>query len=188
MVKKGFKLFRILKSRPGEIFPLYVNADQSVPFNKWLDASCGPMTEDGKVRSRLGNLKYRPGWHINDLVPYVSHIGIKENGKITYMREDCVWCEVEYKDDVDYCLEAKNNGYRNGKFSYKDACLDKIPVNGFYRYKTSPTMTGEWIIAGNMRVVRVLTDEEVKVICNGSGIEPLPRKHVIDFREYGFTA
>lgn len=91
--KVGYKLFRVMKSRPGELFPLYVNADKPVKLGVWLNAECGEMTANGKVKSKLGELKFRPGWHINDKVPYVSHIGIKEDGKIAYTRDDVVWCK-----------------------------------------------------------------------------------------------
>lgn len=61
-------------------------------------------------------------------------------------------------------------------------------MNGFYRYKTNPTMTGEWIIAGEMKVLRILSDVEVKEICDEVGSAYLPREHEIDLREYGFAA
>lgn len=185
--KIGYKLFRVMKSRPGELFPLYVNADKPVKLGVWLDAECGEMTESGKVKSKLGELKFRPGWHINDKLPHVSHIGIKENGKIAYMRDDVVWCEVEYHTDVDYCFAAKANGIINGKYIAKKACLSQIPVNGFYRYKTSPNMFGEWIIAGEIKVNRVMSDAEAMEICRRNGVEPLPRKHMFDFSAYGFA-
>lgn len=68
------------------------------------------------------------------------------------------------------------------------ADLDYIPMNGFYRYKTNPTMIGEWIIAGEMKVLRILSDVEVKEICDEVGSAYLPREHEIDLREYGFAA
>jgi hypothetical protein len=184
----GYKLLRVMKTRPGELFPLYVNADQSIPIGVWLTAECGERLENGKVKSRLGELKFRHGWHINDNVPFVSHIGIKENGKITYMRNDTVWCEVEYDADIDYQLEAVHNGYTNGRFDSRKACLDYIPENGFYKYKTSPMMKGEWIISGNMRILRVLNDNEVYDICKAHGVMPLKRKCEFDYQAYGFAS
>lgn len=68
----GYKLFRIKKTCPGELFPLYVNADHSIPIGEWLIAVCGQRTDNGKVKSKLGPLKFRPGFHINDTAPYVS--------------------------------------------------------------------------------------------------------------------
>lgn len=186
--KIGYKLFRVKKSCPGVLFPLYVNANKPVPIGKWIDAECGEVLEDGKVKSKLGGLKFRPGWHINDQVPHVVHIGIKEDGRIAYMRNNVVWCEVEYCTEIDYCQHAKENGMRNGKIDLKKACLDKIPENGFYYYKTSPQMFGKWIIAGKMKVRRVLQDTEVNQICKEYGVVPLPRKERMDLSQYGFVA
>ena len=147
------------------------------------------ITENGKVKSKLGPLRYRPGFHINDVAPYVSHIGQKVNGKITYMRPDTVWAMVEYCIDHDYCEEAEANGIsESGKFNYIKADLDYIPKHGFYRYKTSPVMTGEWIIAGEMKVIKILSDQEVKEICDSCGSDYLPRKETINLSEFGFAA
>ena len=185
---KGYKLFRILKSQPGKLFPLDVYATEEIHIGEWLKAKEGQKTENGKVKSKLGPLRFRPGFHINDIAPYVSHIGKKVNGKICFMRPDTVWAEVEYCIDHDYCDEAKQNGYWNDIFYPVRADLDYIPMNGFYRYKTNPTMIGEWIIAGEMKVLRILSDVEVKEICDEVGSAYLPREHEIDLREYGFAA
>ena len=49
-----------------------------------------------------------------------------------------------------------------------------VNLHGFYRYKTSPTMYGTWIIAGNMRVIREMKYEEVVEKCAEYGLKPLP--------------
>lgn len=49
-------------------------------------------------------------------------------------------------------------------------------------------MTGEWIIAGEMKVIRVLSDQEVKEICDSCGSDYLPRKETINLSEFGFAA
>ena len=71
----GYKLFKVKASRPGEIFPLYVNADKSAPIGVWIDAECGERKENGKVKSKLGDLAFRPGWHLSDY-PLATHIGV----------------------------------------------------------------------------------------------------------------
>ena len=171
----GYKLFRVKRSAPGQLFPLYVLSDQPVPLGVWLPAQEGPRKENGKVRSRIGDLAFRPGWHLSDL-PLAIHIGIKEDGVIRYMHDDEVWCECEYSDAIDYQPVADEQGMRDGVFHPRDAMLTEIPVDGFYRYKTSPQMLSKWIIAGSMKVLRVLPDEEVEAICRASGYDPLPRK------------
>ena len=180
----GYKLFRVKRSAPGQLFPLYVFADQPVPMGVWLEAREGPRRKNGKVRSRIGDLAFRPGWHLSD-IPLAIHIGIKENGVVKYMHDDEVWCECEYSDTVDYQPVADQCGTRNGVLYLREAMLTEIPVNGFYRYKTSPQMLGKWIIAGGMKVLRVLPDEEVAAICKASGYVPLPRKHAFSPAVFG---
>ncbi len=180
----GYKLFRVKKNRPGELFPLYVLADEPVPMGVWIDAAEGPRTKEGKVKSKIGPLAFRPGWHLSD-IPLAIHIGIKEDGQIKYMHDDEVWCECVYTDVIDYQKEADANGWQGGKFDARKAMLTKVPEQGFNRYKTSPRMLGKWIITGSIRVLRVLSDEEVEKICKGIGYQALPRKIPISAAEYG---
>ena len=175
MIARGYKLFRIGR---GDLFPLYVNADKPTPSGVWLEAEEGPRNDAGKVRSKLGELAYRPGWHLCDLAPYATHIGVKDTktGKIIAQKWDHVWAEVDYWDDIDYSEEAIANGTRNGRIIPRLCQLDHIPRNGFYRYKTNPNMFGSWIIAGRIRVNRVLSDEDVERLCAIHGLVPLPHQ------------
>lgn len=174
---KAYKLFRIKKTEKGKIFPLFVDADTEIPFNVWIDAKCGERTDKGKVKSKLGPLAFRPGFHLSADMPYVQHIGVKGNsGNIEFLNPNHVWCEVEYSDTINYQEEANFNGLNKHNIVIpKNACLTHIPTNGFYKYKTNPNMFGEWIIAGSIKVNRIISDEEVKEICNEYGVEPLPR-------------
>lgn len=70
-----YKLFRL---KHGKLYPLYVNANKPTPLGVWLDAEAGERTSDGKVKSRLGKLAYRPGWHSGDM-PVALHIGEKKS-------------------------------------------------------------------------------------------------------------
>lgn len=167
----GYKLFRL---REGKLFPLYVLATEEVPMGMWIDAKEGNRTEKGKVKSKLGELAYRPGWHICDGVPYVEHIYSRHNGQ-KFLKDGTVWCEVEYHTDKCYSIEARENGWRNGRWAAVRAQLDHIPVGGYYHYKTSPQMYGRWIISGEMRVNRILTDDEVEQMCREKGLVPLRR-------------
>ena len=172
----GYKLLRIKKAHGVvKLYPLYVLANKETPVGVWLDAEDGPVSEKGKVKSRLGDLAYRPGWHINDKIPYVEHIYSLHDGQ-KYMRDDCVWCEVEYHDGINYQPEANACGInKKGKLIKQYAFLSYIPQNGYYKYKTSPSMYGEWIIAGEMKINRVMSDQEVKKLCNEAGLVPLER-------------
>lgn len=188
--KIGYKLFRVKKSEPGKLFPLFVDADNETPIGEWIDAKCGEQTESGKVKSKLGPLAYRPGWHLNSDMPYVTHIGVKGNsGEIEFLNPNHVWCEVEYSSEVNYQDEANKNGInKKGVLVPKNAFITHIPENGYYRYKTNPNMFSDWIIAGAIKVNRIICDEEVKEICNLYGYDPLPRfGGSINLKELGFV-
>lgn len=189
-MNKAYKLMRVKKNEPGKIFPLFVDADNETPIGVWIDAKCGERTENGKVKSKLGDLCYRPGYHLSDEMPYVTHIGVKgASGEIEFLNPNHVWCEVEYSADVDYQEEANRNGMnKKGVVIPKNAYLTYLPENGYYRYKTNPMMFGSWIIAGKIKVNRILTDAEVREICNEHGVEPLPRfGGDLDLRRIGFV-
>jgi len=101
----------------------------------------------------------------------------RKTGEIEYFErlraEDTVWAEVEMPADVDWQSVADSNAriMKNGQPESKTAHItDQIPFGGFYRYKTNPNMTGEWLISGNMKVNRVLTDDEVASINKAAGV------------------
>lgn len=174
----GYKLFKVKASRKGEIFPLYVNADKPTPIGVWIDAECGERKENGKVKSKLGDLAFRPGWHLSDY-PLATHIGVKdENGNVKYIKPDTVWCEVEYSHKVDYQIAANQNGINaKGILVPKNAYITDVPYDGFYRYKTNPNMFQDWIIAGSIKINRILSDTEVNNI--------LIKNNLITMERYG---
>lgn len=171
-MKTAYKLFKI---KDGKLYPLYILADKEIPMGEWIEAENGELLDNGKVKSKLGQLCYRPGWHLAD-IPYAAHIGKKdEEGKLL-QRPDTVWCEVEYSDTVDYQSLANQNGMNSkGKIIPVKSYLKKIPKDGYYRYKTSPMMYENWIIAGAIKVLRILSNQEVDMICWKHGIEPQKR-------------
>ena len=172
---RAYKLFRV---KGDKLYPLYVLANKPIPVGVWITAEAGEKRQDGKVKSRLGGLHYRPGFHAGDL-PIATHIGGKTDPKLkkpNYRPSDQVWAEVEMAADVDWQTEATRRGYNSkGKFVAGRAEIDQVPYGGCYRYKTNPNMTGCWIIGGNMRVLRVMTDEEVKRVNDEAGVADLPR-------------
>jgi hypothetical protein len=187
---KAYKLFKVHPKHPGKLFPLYVDSNTPVEMNKWVDAKSGEMAS-GKVKSSLGPLAYRPGWHAGDL-PMATHIGEKEPGakKPTHRPEHHAWAEVEMPHDVDWQSEANKRGTNaKGKLvPVKAHITDQIPVGGHYRYKTNPNMSGNWLIGGSMKVNKVLTDDEVSRINKKAGVADLPRTKPFNKKEYGFAA
>lgn len=165
-MRKAYKLFRYIK---GELFPLYVYANEPIVLNTYLYAKAPEPTEKGKVKARkLGELAYRPGWHLTTL-PLANHIGKKQpNGKL-YQAKDTVWCEVEYEDETDYTELAKSQS-SNPKYQ----CFKEIKPNGFYYYTTNASADVPWLISSAIIVRRILTNEEVADICRKHGFEPQP--------------
>lgn len=136
---KAYKLFKIKKNSPNKLFPLYVDANKPIQIGKWLDAEVGELTDKGKVKSKLGPLAYRPGWHSGD-VPVATHIGLTDSigGKPKYRANDQVWAEVEIPADVDWQEEANKRAKKNkdGKIVANTAHItDQIPSNGFIDIK-----------------------------------------------------
>ena len=191
----AYKLFRVKKSEPGKLFPLYVLSDKEVPVGEWIEASMGGMVKDTKgnvkVKSSLGPLAMRPGWHSGD-APFSTHIGNKVDKKDkspSFRADNTVWAEVEVGADVDWQQEANARAEytKDGKLISKTAHItDQIPALGFYKYKTNSNMTGNWLISGEMKVNRVLTDEQVAEINKKAGVEDLPRLKPMDWEAYGF--
>ena len=171
IIGKGYKLFRV---RNGKLYPPMVanpnNAD--TPIGIWIDAGEGEFagfskTGRPRVKSvKSGTLSFRPGWHLSEipLAPQFYRTN-KETGKKEFPK-DFVWAECEYVKDIDYQEEAMSYGItKTGKFQHSLAGLPRIPVNGFYRYRTNPNPnTPEWIITGAVKVIRVLSNEEVSEI------------------------
>ena len=173
--KKAYKMLRV--NAKGQLFPLYVLGNIETPQGVWVPAESGELQPNGKVKAKLGTgLAYRPGWHLAE-VPKADWIGEKQADGSLWRRSNNVWCEVEYPAEVDYNAEAYENGWRDTKKGRTNKenrrQLDHIPVNGFYNYRTQ-AVADVWIIAGAIKITKVLTDAEVATICRAHGVEPQP--------------
>ena len=168
---KAYKLFRVKNEK---LYSMFVFANEETVVGEWISAKPGEMDKNGKVKSKLGGLCYRPGWHLTE-IPLANHIGVKRNGVIVGMHPDTIWCEVEYSDAIDYTEVAKENGTKNGKYNSRAAYLTDVPENGFYWFTTNPNAEVRWLIAGEIRVTKILSDEEVAEICRNAGYEPQNR-------------
>lgn len=147
--KKAYKLFRILKSRPGELFPLFIGKSIPTPIGEWVPAENTPTK----------GFANRPGWHMG-IKPYAPHIkqGKRSDGSET------VWAEVEIPADVDWQSEADKT--KTGDIR------DRVPEGGHYRWKRSKKQGSEWIIAGAIKVNKLLTPQEVDDINSGVKFSP----------------
>ena len=187
---KAYKLFKADKK--GNLYPLFVKMQGNKPLelNKWTKAEAGEINpKTGKVKSSLGDLAYRPGFHGGDL-PIATHIGGKK-GKVTkpnYRKDNQVWAEVEFGDDIDWQSVANSRALKNknGSINVKTAHItDQVPEGGVYRYKTNPNMTGNWLIGGELKINRILPDKEVKNINDRAGVADLPRLKDLQLAEGG---
>ena len=145
----AYKLFRTLKSKPGQLFPLFIGNNKPVPVGEWLVAENLPTK----------GFAARPGWHAG-AIPSAPHL-MTRDGK---MAEGRVWAEVQMPADVDYTPEAMQQPTRDFK--------DRIPENGFYKFSTQKEQ-GEhgWVIAGALKVTRILKPSEVDAINAESGVQ-----------------
>ena len=170
------------------LYPLFVNHDKEVPVGKWLHADMGGADpkKPTHVKSKLGPLAMRPGWHSGDL-PVATHIGGKTHAglsKPNYRPDHQVWAQVEHPADHDWQSVANSRGK-----GVKAHITDQVPNHGHYRYKTNPNMTGNWIISGQMKVNRILPDHEVEAINKKAGTADLPRlKKINEDRDYAYNA
>ncbi len=201
--KTGYKVFAVFKSKPGQLFPPMVAnpGGESTPTGVWLNADAAPRAEDsktGRPRVQAGGkgtntgkqtLAYRPGWHLGE-VPQALQFNRKnpENGKKELFPEHFVWAECEFAADVDYQKEAESYGYNaKGNFQHSLAGLPKIPVDGYYKYRTNPDPETEpWFITGAMKVKRILSDKEVNAILEENGYPEMKRQGgEIDLADWG---
>lgn len=171
--------YKVFVQKNGELYPpMVANPNgEPTPIGKWVKAVASPIIGETKTgrpqvqcggkgtsKCKSGTLAYRPGWHCAEIP--VAEQFLRKDGS---WPENFVWAEVEYEDGIDYQEQAMSYGYtENGKFRHAYAGLPYVPKGGFYRYRTNPnTQTAEWIITGGIRVLRVLTNEEVEAILKG---------------------
>ena len=169
--ERAYKMFR---TDGEELFPLFVDSKSPVPVGEWQRAISGEATDAGKVKSKIGPLAYRPGWHAGDNAA-ATHIGAKSDSLLKApdtRRPEHVWAEVDMADDVDWQSYANAQGTQ----PRTKHVTDTVPYGGQYRYKTNSNMDGDWHIGGDMRVNRVLSDEEVAAINKEHGLLDLPRR------------
>ena len=187
-VGKAYKVFFL--GRDGKLYPPVIANEgaKDTPVGVWLPCSSPnivgytvkshrPKVASGGKGTRgksLGDLAFRPGWHMGE-IPYAEQF-LKRgtiNGKRVWPKE-LVFGECLYSNDVDYQEEAMSYGYsENGKFRHSYAGLPRIPKGGSYKYRTNPNPnTVPWIIAGAIKVNKVLTFDEVNEILKEKGIEP----------------
>lgn len=141
--RKAYKLFRTLKTRPDEIFPIFIGKTVPTPVGEWVEAESIPTK----------GFATRPGWHVGNL-PIADHLKRKD-GTLDPSR---VWAEVEIPADVDWQPEADKSRTKDLR--------DTIPKDGYYSFYRPERQGCEWLIAGALKVNRILSAAEVAEILN----------------------
>lgn len=135
----GYKLFE-QDTRDGKLYPLFIGKKTETKIGEWVHAEFIP-TKGFAVRA---------GWHLG-LIPSAPHL-IGADGTYRSKRGKNfkrVWCEVEYNDTNDYTEVA---------YSQPKHCFKIIPTNGFYNFKEANG--AKWVITSDIRIRKVLTEEE----------------------------
>ena len=147
---KTYKLFRM---REGRLYPLFVETGREMEMGIWLEAGIGELADPTHVKSRLGPLALRPGFHSTE-IPFVDWIGKKQDGMLV-QRKDTVWCECEVDG------QQENPSERYGKRT--------LPEDWNY-FRTKPNQPFPWIISNRIKIMRVLDHAEVEAVCRAHGV------------------
>lgn len=162
--------YKLFKTKNGKLYPLYIDTTTETRMNEWLLAKEGERKENGKVKSKLGDLCYRPGWHVTE-IPLANHIGTKQDDGTLAQAKDTVWCEVEISSDIDYTDQVKQYK-KNGEVNHVKSYMTELPTNGYYWFTTNPNAKAKWLIAGAIKVNRILDYDEITKLCREKGLEP----------------
>ncbi len=150
---KVYKLFRV---KNGELYPLYVEADKKIEAGKWIMADVGELVDETHVKAKGcgGKLALRPGFHSTS-VPFTDWIGKRGEDGSLMQRPDTVWCECEIRGNE--IMVTSRHGLRS------------LP-NGWYRYRTNSRQKEPWFISSEIKINKILKQEEVIEICSINGI------------------
>lgn len=201
--KKTITAYKVFFAKNGGLYPpMVANPNgEPTPIGVWLDADIGQSAGTSKTgrpqvkaggkgtQGGSGTLAFRPGWHLGEYPKATQFNRLNpETGKKELFPRDFVWAECEIAADVNYQEEAMSYGYTpDGKFRHAYAGLPRLPVDGYYQYRTNPDpSTVPWFITGAMKVTRILDDNDVREILADFGIDPIEREGGdIDLSKYG---
>ena len=153
---EDYKLFE-QDMRTGKLYPLFIGKGKEVPTGVWLEAESIPTK----------GYALRPGWHIGAELPDAPWLkgydpahpeGVYKSKRGKSFRR--VWCLVTYPTAINYQTELDERGIRDIK--------DHVPEGGYYTFREA---NGLWIIAGAVRIDKVLTEAERKEILSSAGYD-----------------
>lgn len=138
----GYKLFEM--NNNGELLPLFIDKNNPVPIGEWIHAEFIPTK----------GFATRGGWHVGTIcdAPWLKGYDGSDVGcyKPRFKNGKRVWCEVEYNANHNYDEEVAKLP--------KKCFVDKIPEDGYYLFRE--VGKGNWVITSDIKVNRILTEEE----------------------------
>lgn len=211
----------------GKLYPLYINAKNYYEIGPWYKCGYGasqvlidefthePLYDKNgkmKVKTYEKGLAFRPGGHAGGL-PLMRHRGRKDlphNGDndFDYFHSQEVFAEIEFSGHYDYTDISKQRqaNSENPNDPYEAGFTDINDLNtngmGYYRFKTNTNASDDeaWFIASAFRIVRVISDNEMRKIIgdynaeHGTNFKPQMRgapngsdgdKFNADFTQFG---
>ena len=148
---RGYKLFE--QDPDGNLYALFIDKKTNMSIGEWLKAGNYPTK----------GFAARPGYHIGQIcsAPWLmSADGTYKSQRSKYWRR--VWAEVEYNSDNDYTDVVSALP--------KKCFVDQLPENGYYKFRETGC-NRIWIIADQMKIVRVLSEDERQSILNESNYD-----------------
>lgn len=139
--------------KEGRLYPLFVETSCEMKIGIWLEAGIGELVDPTHVKSKLGPLALRPGFHSTE-VPFTDWIG-KRQGGVLVQRQGTVWCECEVEWQQEHPSE------RYGKRT--------LPEDWYY-FRTKSNQPFPWIISNRIKIMRVLDHAEVEAVCRKHGV------------------
>lgn len=155
------KTYKLFKQKNEKLYPLFVEHTRELPIGQWLYANIGELKDEKHVKSKIGPLALRPGFH-STKVPFTDWIGKKDDG-IMVQRHDTVWCECIVEGKQDTIIE------KYGKRT--------LPEDWYY-YKTKPNQPFPWIISNKIKIQRILSQSEVEHLCEINGVKAQPMETI----------
>ena len=153
MPESNVKTYKLFRMKEGRLYPLFVETGREMKMGIWLEAGVGELVDPTHVKSKLGPLALRPGFHSTE-VPFTDWIG-KRQGGVLVQRQGTVWCECEVEG------QQEDPSERYGKRT--------LPEDWYY-FRTKPNQPFPWIISNRIKIMRVLDHAEVEAACQAHGI------------------
>lgn len=149
--ERGYKLFEMDEN--GNLYALFIDKNTIMSIDEWLKAENHPTK----------GFAPRPGYHIGQIpsAPWLmSADGTYKSQRRKHWKR--VWTEVEYVADVDYTSEVMQLP--------KKCFVDKLPEGGFYKFRETGC-NRIWIIADQMSIKRILSEEDRMQILEDMGYD-----------------